>query len=97
MGIPTPETPPTIDNAKYYHVTVFCYQDSSENEDCSQTFIATADDCFQGSLINNWLQGGNECGGGGELIFLTGTSAQKISSIKGPYDTYEECYEAHSG
>lgn len=90
MGTPVPQSFPVYENTKHYCVHMYSYLGGGP-ADCSQNFVGVFECCVQGNTLNNWLALGFECLSPNELCLFSGTSAQRLSSANGPYDTDALC------
>ena len=97
-GPPQPglSDPPEVEPFEWWYCTVDAFYDTGSETDCSQDFLIRLKNCIAGWILNAWLDGDNECVGGIELIVFTGATAQRLVDMDGPYDSFQDCHDAHS-
>ena len=93
---PADPTPPALEPFAWYYCTVDAFDDAGSETDCSQDFLIRLKNCVAGWVVDAWLDGGYECTAGVELIVFTGSTAQRLVDMDGPYDTFQDCHDAHS-
>ena len=90
MGETTPGEFPELETDKYYLVTANAYGTGVWPNSCDDPLLSEVKGCVLGSWLNLFFDN-CECSSGNEVIFYSGSSAQKITDIQGPFDDFATC------
>jgi len=93
MGDPVPPTWPVIEDGMFYRIMVDGYDNGFPPGDCDEPFIGSAICCQPSLVLNGWFALGGDCNQTQEICTLSGWSAQRAVSIKGPYDNIDDCLD----
>jgi len=92
MGISVPDQKPEVVENKWYVAQVFAYQGSPSETPCHPDYEYTTAGIITGTVVNAFWANGGECIIGNELVPWSGYSAQKVDSLKGPFDTFDDAH-----
>jgi len=91
MGEPNPPIWPIIEDDKFYHCVMDAYGGIAPPHGCEAWYMGEMHCCQPGFWINNFINTDSECHSPVELCMCTGSTAQRIKSLIGPFDTLGEC------
>lgn len=91
MGTPVPLEHPKLEADKTYLCVVDSYEGGPHPEDCSADYLWRTRCCVSGAHLTRWLDDGWECKGPHELCVVSGSSAQRLVAIHGPYEDVDAC------
>lgn len=92
MGNPGPDPYPEIDPAKWYHIYTDRFGDLNiPDPSCDAPYVDSPECCLLGVAVIAWFVDGYGCQDNIEICAPTGQYSQRITRLRGPFDTWNDC------